>query len=64
MILNNLVQIAKNLWMEIPEHFKNVGLDEFKVMPNHGYRIVIFVGNAYMRSLQSQQTYVNIEIRR
>ncbi|MGH7909725.1 MAG: transposase, partial [Thermodesulfobacteriota bacterium] len=62
MILNKFGKIAKNFWIEIPKHFKNVGLDEFIVMPNHIHGIVIIVGNAYpstklgtgMRSLQNR----------
>ena len=55
MILNKFGEIAKNSWVEIPKHFKNVALDEFIVMPNHVHGIVIIVvGNAYMRSLQSK----------
>ncbi|MCI0455119.1 MAG: transposase [Candidatus Dadabacteria bacterium] len=53
-ILNGFGEVAKNFWVEIPKHFKNVGLDEFIVMPNHIHGIVIIVGNAYMRSLQNR----------
>ena len=44
MILNKFGEIAKNIWMEIPKHFKNVGLDEFIVMPNHVHGILIIEG--------------------
>ncbi len=54
MILNGCGEITKNLWVEIPKHFKNVGLDEFIIMPNHIHGILIIVGNAYMRSLQNR----------
>jgi REP element-mobilizing transposase RayT len=59
MILNNSGEIAKNSWIEIPEHFNNIRLDEFIVMPNHIHGVVIIendsvVGNAYMHSLQNK----------
>jgi len=34
-VLTGIGNIAKRLWLEIPEHFKNVELDEFIIMPNH-----------------------------
>ncbi len=49
-------EIARDLWTEIPGHFRYVGIDEFAVMPNHVHGILIIergpVGNAYMRSHQ------------
>src|SRR3972149_11281080 len=41
MLLTRIGNIAKRLWLEIPEHFKNVELDEFIIMPNHIHGIVI-----------------------
>ena len=32
--------IARDCWLEIPIHFKNVKLDEFVVMPNHIHGII------------------------
>jgi REP element-mobilizing transposase RayT len=40
-VLTGIGNIAKRLWLEIPEHFKNVELDEFIIMPNHMHGIVI-----------------------
>lgn len=34
MILSDLGLIAKNIWMEIPDHFQDVVLDEFIIMPD------------------------------
>jgi len=36
--------IANNCWLEIPEHFDNVGLGEYTVMPNHFHGIVNILG--------------------
>ena len=56
MCLNEFGEIARDLWVEIPIHFKKIGTDVFSVMPNHIHGILIIeegmVGNAYMRSHQ------------
>jgi REP element-mobilizing transposase RayT len=39
--LNYLGQIAFNCWQEIPEHFPNIELDTFVVMPNHLHGILL-----------------------
>jgi len=64
MALNRYGEIAQQYWLEIPQHFDIVELDEFVVMPNHVHGIIIIhdvgdvvgnaVGNAYMRSLQAR----------
>ena len=41
MVLNPYGQQAEQTWMEIPEHFPVVDLDEFIVMPNHIHGIVL-----------------------
>lgn len=41
-------KVVQKCWLEIPAHFKNVGLDEFIVMPNHLHGIVI-ISNEYCR---------------
>jgi REP element-mobilizing transposase RayT len=35
MVLNVAGKIANECWLEIPEHFPNVILHEYIVMPNH-----------------------------
>ena len=58
MRLSKFGEIARNFWVKISEHFKEVSVDEFSVMPNHLHGILvieeIMVGNAYMRSLQNR----------
>jgi len=44
MKLNNIGEIVNKFWLEIPEHFKNVELDEYIIMPNHIHGI-IFICN-------------------
>lgn len=41
MHLNTFGKIAEQCWREIPEHFKNVELGEFIIMPNHVHGIII-----------------------
>jgi len=41
LFLNQLGNIAKKCWLEIPEHFPCVGLDEFIIMPNHLHGIIM-----------------------
>lgn len=41
MVLTEIGSIAKQHWLEIPQHFQNVKLDEFIIMPNHIHGIVI-----------------------
>lgn len=40
MVLNELGEIANACWEEIPNHYKNVELDEWTVMPNHIHGII------------------------
>ncbi|WP_092460028.1 transposase [Thermoflavifilum thermophilum] len=40
-ILNDWGIIAQQCWLEIPNHFPNVSLDEHVIMPNHIHGIMI-----------------------
>lgn len=35
MALNEIGEIVKNCWLDLPNHYKNCRLDEFVIMPNH-----------------------------
>jgi len=56
MVFNKLGKIAEKCYLEIPNHFPDVFLDEFVIMPNHVHVIIetgadnASVGNAEMRS--------------
>ncbi|MBN2730441.1 MAG: hypothetical protein JXR53_14545 [Bacteroidales bacterium] len=39
--LSETGEIAKHCWQEIPEHFENVELGEFVIMPNHIHGLII-----------------------
>ena len=43
--LSEIGKIVKKYWMEISQHFENVELDEYIVMPNHIHGIVIINDN-------------------
>lgn len=48
MILNQCGDIAKNSWLDLANHHKNIQLDAFVIMPNHIHGIIIInnpVGN-------------------
>jgi REP element-mobilizing transposase RayT len=40
MVLNDIGKMAQKFWLEIPEHFPHVQLDEFIIMPNHVHGII------------------------
>lgn len=45
--LSRIGEIARQFWLEIPDHFDNIELDEFIIMPNHLHGIlnIVSVGN-------------------
>ncbi len=45
-VLKKWGKIAENFWYEIPDHFENVLLDEFIVMPNHVHGILVILESA------------------
>ena len=45
MNLNDAGNITKQYWMEIPDHFPIVSLDEFVIMPDHIHGIIVINDN-------------------
>jgi len=43
--LSEIGKIADQCWQEIPEHFPNVKLDEYIIMPNHVHGIIEIINN-------------------
>mgnify|MGYP001803410188 CR=1 FL=1 len=41
MQLSAIGHVARRCWQEIPEHCKNVRIDEYVVMPNHVHGILV-----------------------
>ncbi len=62
MYLNEIGKIAEQFWADIPNHFQNVELGEFIIMPNHVHGIIIInespveTRRALSHSQQSTQT--------
>ncbi|MCL6097888.1 MAG: transposase [Bacteroidetes bacterium] len=57
MRLNEVGKVAENCWLEIPNHFANVELDSYVIMPNHLHGIIIInssVETGHAPSLQKQ----------
>lgn len=40
MILNNVGELAEEVWLALPTHFPNVELGEWVIMPNHIHGII------------------------
>ena len=45
MVLNDTGKITQHYWLEIPNHFPNVLLDEYIIMPNHVHGIFVLNDN-------------------
>ena len=41
MVLNEIGQMVRKAWTELPTHYAGVDIDEFVVMPNHLHGIII-----------------------
>jgi REP element-mobilizing transposase RayT len=41
MKLNELGKMANEYWLSVPQHYSEVELDEFMIMPNHVDGIII-----------------------
>jgi REP element-mobilizing transposase RayT len=42
--------VARDCWLDIPDHHPHVELDAFVIMPNHTHGILLFVGDAPAQS--------------
>ncbi|MDC1012519.1 hypothetical protein OAQ04_04720 [Flavobacteriaceae bacterium] len=52
MELNEIGELAQKFWMEIPQHFPFVVLDEFVVMQNHVHEIIC-VSKSHVETLHA-----------
>jgi putative transposase len=48
-------EVAKNFWVEIPNHFKHVELDAFIIMPDHLHGILILMNTIENRDRPFQK---------
>ncbi|MFA3783776.1 transposase [Melioribacteraceae bacterium 4301-Me] len=53
-VLNKNGIVVKELWLRIVEHFTNVELDEYILMPNHFHGIIIIYDKVGLRSPQTE----------
>ncbi len=60
MILNEMGGAANSYWEEIPDHFDNVELDEYVVMPNHVHGIIC-ITDAKTRPTDERMTDVKTQ---
>ena len=64
MILNEVGNIVDEYWKKIPDHFPNVELDEYIIMPNHIHGIIInnynTVGEENLLPLQHNTNLSNV----
>ena len=67
MVLNEYGEIADKYWREIPNHFSDIRLDEYIIMPNHIHGIIIIedpsdVRNGHAHSIHRQHQKLPIVI--
>ena len=46
MVLNDYGKIIQTVWDKLPQHYDNIQLDEFVIMPNHIHGIIVITGDA------------------
>ncbi|MFH1846588.1 MAG: transposase [Candidatus Omnitrophota bacterium] len=56
-LLNGMGNIVKFTWLGLPQHNKNVELDEYIVMPNHMHGIIKIVGAGSKPARNDNQDY-------
>mgnify|MGYP002777006044 CR=1 FL=1 len=59
MQLSSIGQIAQQFWVEIPNHFNNIFIDAYVIMPNHVHGIVVIDNPVETRHGASLQTSQN-----
>jgi putative transposase len=62
MIFNEFGKIANKYWNDIPNHYKNVELDYYVIMPNHLHGIIIIENNVETGHAPSLQLNKNITL--
>ena len=54
--LNQYGEIVQSGWKELPNHYPNILLDEFVIMPNHVHGIIIIIDDAVGAGLRPAPT--------
>ena len=63
MMLNNIGEIIKQCWYNLPNHYENCKLDEFVIMPDHVHGIIIIDNDHKSFHFQWQRDYFEHIIR-
>lgn len=50
MVLNEIGEIVKGCWFDLPKHYNGCKLDEFVIMPNHIHGIIEIINNQYFKT--------------
>jgi putative transposase len=60
-VLSDIGNTVQQMWGEIPDHYADVALDEFVIMPNHVHGIIVItpVGTRLVVSVPSEKTLEN-----
>ncbi|MEW5923288.1 MAG: transposase [Candidatus Zixiibacteriota bacterium] len=61
MLLNNIGRIVQKIWQSIPDHYPDVMLDEFVIMPNHIHGIIIIKENAGYKNVGTGHRPVQLQ---
>ncbi len=61
MYLSKIGLFVRDCWLEIPDHFKYVELDEFAVMPNHIHGIISIIGTTDVGACHGMPLRANCE---
>ena len=54
MAMNDAGNVTQTCWLDIPNHFPNVHLDEFIIMPNHIHGIIFIIDDETGKSVGVQ----------
>ena len=55
--LNNIGEKVKEIWLEIKNHFTDVELDEFVIMPNH-FHGIIFINRDSINRVSTKKPFI------
>lgn len=62
--LNQAGEIVRDAWLDVPNHYTYVQLDEFVVMPNHIHGIVIFLEEDEEKDGLGRDRFINLSLRK
>jgi REP element-mobilizing transposase RayT len=57
MLLNRAGEIAQSAWRDLPNHYVNIQLDHYVVMPNHLHGII------FIKETDRRDRFLNLSLR-